>query len=295
MNSGYSRVDVRGVVGFVLIAYLPAWLMTLPLWLSGRGLSWEWAPALLVGMMFVPAVATFVVTRWISPARSTPRETGLTDPGGIRKWWPHALLAWFGPPLAAILALLVSYAFTLYDWTGFPVRDVLVDVVLLGWLGILPALGQEWGWRGYLVRALLPLGQPAAFLVSGVLWGLWYSPLLVLGYNYPTVPVVASFIMMICYCTLVGTLLGWLRLATRSVWPAVIAQTFLGAAAGLPAMLNGAGQPVSHVTEGLLSWPGWIVLGVLVLVLVGIRQLPVVFPSEHSTGISKGVRRLSRP
>lgn len=297
MDSEYDGVDVRGVVGFVLVAYIPAWLLTLPLWLSGGGLSWSWAPAVLVAMMFVPSVAVFVVTRWISPSRSTPRETGLTNAGGVRRWWPHALLAWFGPPLTMMLALLVGYAFGVYqaDWSNFSASTLLVRVLLLGWLGVLPALGAEWGWRGYLLRALLPLGQPGAFLVSGVLWALWYGPLLVLGYNYPTVPVVVSFIMMLCFCTLAGPLLGWLRLASRSVWPAVIAQTFLGASAALPRMFNGPGQPVSNVSTGLLGWSGWIVLVVLILALVGLRRLPVSFPAREQSGISRGVRRLSRP
>lgn len=316
MTSEDDRVDVRGVVGFVLLAYVPAWLLTLPMWLSGKGLSWSWTPVLLVVMMVAPGLAAFVTTRWISPNREgVRRATGLTSPGGFRGWWRYGLIGWFGAPLTMLLALVVGWAVGVYDagWTeladlpgqlryslidssastGVALLTLVFEVFVLGWLHVVPAFAEEWGWRGYLTRALLPLGQPGAFLVTGVLWGLWHAPILALGYNYPTVPVVVSFLMMIVFCTLVGTLLGWLRLASRSVWPAAIAHGFLNASALLPIVFNAPGQPVSNVSAGVLGWTGWIVLGLLVLVLVGLRALPVRLPVER-TGISRGVRRLSR-
>ncbi|GAA0529397.1 CPBP family intramembrane glutamic endopeptidase [Saccharopolyspora erythraea] len=317
MNAERDRVDVRGVVGFVAIAYLPAWLMTLPLWLTGQGLTWAWSPLVLVAMMFMPAVAALVVNRWISPRPKPLRATGLTNPGGIRKWWRYALLAWLAPPATMFVALVVGYMLNFYeaDWTGFSglaeqlqggvvgsapqaagtlALGQIAQVFLLGWLNVIPALGEELGWRGYLVPALLPLGQPGALLTSGVLWGLWHAPVLVLGYNYPTVPVVVSFIMMTCFCVLVGALLSWLRLAGGSVWPAAIAHGFLNASAGLSLVFSAAGHPVDNVSAGLLGWTGWLVLVLLILTLVMFDKLPVRIEQPKEEGISRGVQRRSR-
>ncbi|MCI2416666.1 CPBP family intramembrane metalloprotease [Saccharopolyspora sp. K220] len=317
VSTEHDRVDVRGTVSFVAIAYAPAWLLTLPLWLTGDGLSWTWAPVVLVLMMFMPAVAAIVVTKWISPRPKLLRSLGITNPGGIRKWWPYVLIAWLGPLLAAVLALLVGDLLGVYqaDWTGFsglteqsgptvvgaapqtsPGTLALIQIAqifVLGWLQAVPALGEELGWRGYLTQALLPLGQPGAFLTTGVLWGLWHAPVLILGYNYPTVPIVVAFIMMVCFCTLVGTLLAWLRLASGSVWPSVIAHGFLNAAAGLATVFSAAGHPVDNASVGLLGWTGWIVLALLILVLVMIGKLPVRIPVEK-VGISRGVNRRNR-
>ena len=232
-------------MSFVAIAYAPAWLLTLPLWLTGEGLSWTWAPVVLVLMMFMPAVAALVVNKWVSPQPKPLRSVGFTNPGGIKRWWRFALLAWLGPPLVMTFALFVGNL-----------------------LGVYP-------------------------LTTGVLWGLWHAPVLVLGYNYPTVPAVVAFIMMMCFCTLVGVLLAWLRLASRSVWPAAIAHGFLNASAGLSVVFSAAGHPVDNTSVGLLGWSGWIVLAVLVLVLVMLGKLPVELPVEKR-GISRGVRRLSR-
>ena len=316
MHPESQRVDVRGVVSFVLIAYLPAWLLTLPMWLTGEGLSWTWSPVVLVAMMFTPSLATFVVNKWVSPKTSLLRETGMTNHGGIKSWWRYALLAWIGPPITVALALVVGYMLGVYkaDWTGFSglseqlqpgftdaartpgnvlAMSQLAQVFLVGWINVIPALGEEWGWRGYLMVALLPLGQPGAFLVTGVLSGLWHAPILLLGYNYPDVPVVVSFIMMMCFCTFVGVLLGWLRLASQSVWPAAIAHGFLNASAGLGLVFSAKDFPVDNVSVGLLGWTGWIVLAVLILLLVMSGKVPVKLPRE-STGLTRGVNRRSR-
>lgn len=316
MHLKQDRVDVRGTVTFVAIAYVPAWLLTLPMWITGQGLLWQWTPILLTAMMFMPAVATFVVNKWISPQPRLLRETGMTSPGGFRSWWTYALIGWLVPPVAMFLALLVGDLLGTYqaDWAGFsglaeqhttgvigepePAAGTLAltqlaQIFLLGWLNVIAAFGEEWGWRGYLLPALLPLGQPGAFVVTGVLWGLWHGPLLVLGYNYPTVPVVVSFIMMICFCSLVGVLLGWLRLVSRSVWPPTIAHGFLTASAGLPLVFSAAGHPINNAHAGLLSWTGWIVLVSTILLLVLLGKLPAKVEQEP-TGLTRGVRRLSR-
>ncbi|MBB5071656.1 membrane protease YdiL (CAAX protease family) [Saccharopolyspora gloriosae] len=311
-----DRVDVRGVVSFVGLSYLGTWVLSIPLWLTGAGLTWTWAPLLLVVMMFVPAASAFAVTKWISPRDAPVRDLGVTNAGGVREWWGRALISWFGPPVLMLVALGLGALLGVYhaDWTGFSGLSEqfgleaggvgapslsslalmqLVQVMLLGWLNVIPAFGEEVGWRGYLTTALLPLGQPAAFLVTGVLWGLWHAPLLVLGYNYPNAPIVVAFIMMVCFCALLSALLGWLRLATGSVWPAAIGHGFVNAAAGFGILFSAAGHPVDNVTSGLLGWSGWIVLALAILLLVLLGKLPVVLVREAS-GLTRGVRRLSR-
>ena len=68
-------------------------------------------------------------------------------------------------------------------------------------------------------------------LVSGAIWGLWHAPLIMLGANYPGNPLLGTLLMAI-NCTIVGTILGWTRLATGSVWPAVLGHAGFNASVG---------------------------------------------------------------
>lgn len=48
------------------------------------------------------------------------------------------------------------------------------------------AFGEEYGWRGVLADLLRPLGLGRATALTGVLWGFWHAPIIVLGHNYGT-------------------------------------------------------------------------------------------------------------
>ena len=61
-----TRLNPRGIVWVVAIAYGLAWLLDLPIVLSKQGLASPWV-ALLTLQNFTPAIATVLVARWISP------------------------------------------------------------------------------------------------------------------------------------------------------------------------------------------------------------------------------------
>jgi hypothetical protein len=52
-------------------------------------------------------------------------------------------------------------------------------------LNVLFAYGEEYGWRGYLLPRLLPLGEIRATLILGAIWSAWHLPILIGGVNYP--------------------------------------------------------------------------------------------------------------
>ncbi|HVK66609.1 MAG TPA: type II CAAX endopeptidase family protein [Polyangium sp.] len=83
------------------------------------------------------------------------------------------------------------------------------------------ALGEEVGWRGYMLTRLIDARVPQPVLVSGVIWALWHAPLIVAGeYNASPVPMLSLLLYMVTSVG-AGTLLATLRLETGSVWPAV--------------------------------------------------------------------------
>lgn len=74
---------------------------------------------------------------------------------------------------------------------------------------------------------------------------------------------------MVLWTMLPGVLLGWLRLRTASVWPAVLAHGAVNAAANASFLLLAAGQdPLDQVWSSVLGWPGLILMGTLVIAIV---------------------------
>ncbi|XUK61944.1 CPBP family intramembrane metalloprotease [Plantibacter sp. RU18] len=134
-------------------------------------------------------------------------------------------------------------------------------------IGSLSAFGEELGWRGWLLPNLLSLGTWPALLLSGAIWGVWHAPLILLGYNYQRTDVV-GVLLMVGWCMLLGTVIGWLRLRSASVWPAVIAHGAVNAAAVAFLMFATPDTMATGVFGTLLGWPGWILLGVTIAVLV---------------------------
>lgn len=88
-------------------------------------------------------------------------------------------------------------------------------------LFILPALGQEFMWRGYAWDKLKYLGFWRASALIGLFWGLWKAPLVLLGYGYPEHPFMGT-LWMIFYTVSISPLLIYFRLKTKSILGASI-------------------------------------------------------------------------
>lgn len=287
------RVPWSAVIVFTVLACGLAWLVALPLWL-GDGLAEPLAGALLPAMMLTPAIAALIVTFALrTPARGErARFLGLWPLRPAKRIVWLVVAAWLVPPLLVALTVLVSAAlgFVRLDLTfaafagelqkalraGSPMPPVEVVVFaqiamipFAALLNAVPAFGEELGWRGWLVPALRPLGTWPTLLISGAIWGVWHSPIILLGYNFGRTDL-SGVLLMIGGCVAWGILLGWLRLRSASVWPAVIAHGSLNAAAGLIVIFAAAKPDLA--LAGPLGVAGWIVLAVVIVVLAATGQ-----------------------
>lgn len=282
------RVAPIPTVAFVALASGLAWLVALPLWL-GRGLAEPIAGLLLPVMMLTPAIAAIIVTfAFGAPAAgSRARFLGLWPLRPAKRVVWLMIVGWLVPPVlvAAGILLAAGLGFVELDlaFGGFAAEIARavpegtplppVQVIVIAQLAMLPlgalfnsllAFGEELGWRGWLLPALRPLGTWPALLLSGAIWGLWHSPVILLGYNFGRTDI-TGVLLMIAGCVAWGVLLGWLRLRSASVWPAVLAHGSLNAAAGL-ILVVAAHQP-DLALAGPLGVSGWIVAAVVTAVL----------------------------
>ena len=182
------------------------------------------AVAALVTML-TPAIAVLVVMLATGEARSRSAWRGLGVARLGLRGWPLAVLV-------PALVLLASYAAIWVLGLGAlmppaltrSLPATLVHTAIGLAIGMVLAMGEEVGWRGYMLPRLVAIGPLGAMLLVGLLHGTWHLPLILMTPYYHhdgnLLVVVPLFLVAL---TLAGVFYGWLRLMTGSVWPVVIA------------------------------------------------------------------------
>lgn len=296
--------SLQSVSVYVFLAFGLAWLIALPLWLQG-GLRNPFFTILAVAMMFAPAIAAIIASKMFDPKVAALDALAIRPAKG--SWGAiivYSLLAIAGALAISAGALFVGQALgvlhlDLVNFSGFsallqaklngrslPANMPSMKVLIIAQLVMIPigalfnavfAVGEEIGWRGFLLPKLLPMGVFPAVVVSGIIWGLWHAPVILLGYNYPEGP---RWLAMACMCGMcigLAGLLSWLRLRTRSVWPCAVGHGAFNASAGLYALLAAVGEKVDPMVATPLGWTGWLIplaLSVFLFVFFPVKAVP---------------------
>ena len=86
------------------------------------------------------------------------------------------------------------------------------------------AIGEEIGFRGYLLPRLMHLGTTRALLLSGLMHAIWHFPLMLLT---PVYPILGNWLIVgpiiLLTLTTAGVFYGYLQLSSKSVWPTTLA------------------------------------------------------------------------
>ena len=302
-----SRATIawRQVIWFVVITFALTWVVALPLYfVDDEQLFQTLYLPIAVLMMGIPALVSWGIVRRTQPKGQRAAALGFSRPRPVSKFLGYLGLAFVMPLGIILLSLPIASALGLYSADlenfsglqqifdeagagGMPVEMMLlsqiINVVIAAWvLNLLPALGEEIGWRGWLTPQLLPLGAVPTIAITGVIWGLWHTPLILLGHNYPHLPGWQAVCFMVVFCTLLGGILAWLSIRTRSVWPAALGHSTINAIGGLPLIFSeDTTFDTAHV--GITGTTAWIVAGIVLLVLLLLKSfkpapMPVVDP-----------------
>lgn len=100
-----------------------------------------------------------------------------------------------------------------------PMRQATFIIGFLFVASTLFAFAEEFGWRGFLLPKLLPLGIVPALLISGVCWFAWELPLVLFGLLDTTLLPINVPVTLSCHLlqdVSVGILFGFLRLRYNS-------------------------------------------------------------------------------
>lgn len=267
-----------GLLLFVALTFASSWLLA---WLLRDAWRAEEEPvatrlfttslAYVVCMGWQPMIAAWIVRRWVDdmddlddglrPARL--RFTLYAACGAVGLSSLAAALAQvtglLGAPMGDALHGNVETEVLLRaPSAALAVALALAASLLLLWL---QAFSEELGWRGYFLVALMKrIGPWRGLFLHGAVWGLWYAPIVSLANGWLTRSALRGGAFVVT-CTLLGALLAWLRLASRSIVPVVVANATITLAAGLPYMLHGLDAGPRSAVYGPIGWLLMILLG----------------------------------
>jgi uncharacterized protein len=187
----------------------------------------------VTGLMWTPGLAAMRTCRILGRPLST------------LGWTWNARYALIGYVIPIIYCLAASLGIWILGFGGFPNTEfvrhaadslgmsgapqwsvIAFFVVLSGTAGMVPsvaaALGEEIGWRGFLVPELaraLPFTGVA--VVSGLIWAAWHYPITAVVYRDVGLPAWFWLLTFTAAAVAISFAQAWLRLTTGSLWPAV--------------------------------------------------------------------------
>ena len=185
LTAGRAR---PGAMAFVLLTVALSWLIWITVWLAtGRPAATPTSAGMVIAIYagsFAPGIAAAIVS-------------GLSPPGSLKEWargfirfrcgWRAYAATLLPLPLSLLLLTIVlGYEPRLEGLHGRPsilLYPTIFPVSIFNGLAtaIMGAgpLGEEGGWRGYLLPRLLDQGGEArAALIIGIIWALWHLPVM---------------------------------------------------------------------------------------------------------------------
>jgi membrane protease YdiL (CAAX protease family) len=170
------------------------------------------------GFMWCPGVAA-LLTRWLFKIKSP--GTGW-KPGPWRYW----LLAYLLPLAYCLVVYGLIWLTGIAPFKGESLLPVLTGVLIASVVSNISTLGEEIGWRGFLVPQLYSYnGFSSTALISGVVWTIWHMPAMVILYLASGAVTLYNLVMLAITLISLSFIFAWLRLKSNSIWPAVILHT----------------------------------------------------------------------
>ena len=303
-----QKNTTKEILIYFLLSFFLCGLVTAPAWNFDDDLKHITAFLFVIAMWTpgVSAIALFLFTK-------KQHQQKFRDFFHIRigeNWMPHYIFHIFFWPFAALSTPFIGHLFGFFEldmtFGGFakiiqdmadtkgvsvsfdevPIKTIVVMQIMTSFTGFfvnIPfAIGEELGWRGFLLPRLKPLGFWKANIICGVMWGLWHTPLILLGHNYPNHEIQGIFLMVL-FCIILGTLLNVSVWKSNSIWPAVFGHGAINGSAGVIVLFQSVDYQIDTRLVGMTGITGWILPVIAIVILYVMNQ----YPKKESTLLKK--------
>ena len=271
--------DKKATIKYLVWTFLIAWVLQAVvgvLYRNGMNLAGQ---LLMAGLMFAPLLGVLLAGRKLRGMGWKPRLKGKIK---------LLLAAWLLPALLTAIGAVLYFIFFPghFDLSGeyiaaklgaealeqlqaqgltYPVFVLIMIVscvVYAPLINMIPAVGEEAGWRGFLYPQLkAKFGRRRGWLIGGIIWGVWHWPVMwLIGYEYGTdywgFPIVGMLIFCV-FTTAAGILCDWLYERTECIWIPSILHGAINAAATIPAAMcavnTGSAILLGPIPNGILA------------------------------------------
>jgi len=247
----------------------------------------------LTSFMFIPMMSVFIVDSLIT-------KRGIKS-YGLRVFKFHIiafllallypwLVVLIGGILAMLLGIPVDFGMSIVfsglqkasKTYGISYETLLVSffigLIMAPFINTIPAFGEEIGWRGFLLDRLIEeVGALKAILISGIIWGIWHYPLILLfGYNYTYDTRFVGAIIFLLFTVSLGIFLSWLKIVTKNVLYPALAHGAVNAYIGYGSFIV--------LTDRIIGFPAGIIPSAICMIL----GLPFMLNIIHGAKLCEG-------
>jgi uncharacterized protein len=283
-----TSLTIKRIVIFLGFAFGIPWAVALIIALNG---VWDHNPLQAVTLANLVFISTPVFANLVT--RLTTKEgwgNFLLRPN-FRRGWRFWLAAWLLPFLAAVAGGALFYLLfpQSFDPNLGEIRKLTASVPALAeinpWLFMLSitlqivlittpinavvSLGEELGWRAYLLPKLKAYFEPAnasaarrAALLVGLIHGVWHWPLFFLSTRLDSGSAFPFPLVYLIFTCSMSILLSWGTLRSGSVWPAAIGHGAINGTSALAGyLLKGPSLPLlGPAPTGLIGGLAYLAL-----------------------------------
>ena len=287
-----TEFNKKQVIKYLIFTFGIAYVIQIIVWLLYSNGQQAIGQLVTAVMMFVPMLGTMF---------SGHKLKGMG-------WKPHikgnvksVLIAWFSPMVLTAIGVGLYFAVfpSHFDLSGGYMMDLAGEEILIQMeeqgltypmlmllscvncityapiLNMFLAVGEESGWRGFLYPQLKArFGKRLGWIIGGVIWGLWHSPLIwLIGYEYGTdyIGFPITGILLFCVITIaLGILCDWLYERSQCIWLPSIFHGSFNAAATIPLCITiantGSMRLLGSAPNGLLASLPIIIFAVIIFI-----------------------------
>jgi membrane protease YdiL (CAAX protease family) len=209
----------KKIITFLVITFILS-IIFYGLIIRAGGVEEDAAMIYVILLMWSPGVAGLITT-FIYQRNLRGMGWGLGKP-------KYLAIGWLLPVLYTGIIYSAVWLFGLGQ-ANFGALDgnLMVQFLKALTIGVLSAaitaVGEEIGWRGLLVPQMAKINSFTwTAVISGVIWGIWHLPLLFWGGYSSDAPTWWAVLCFMVAITGLSFAFAWLRLASGSIWPAVL-------------------------------------------------------------------------